>query len=43
MEREKMIKEITFYLERIDERGLEILRKIATNLHWDMIHGRAAQ
>jgi len=43
MEREKAIEEIRFYLERIGERELEILRKVTKNLHWDMIHRRAAQ
>lgn len=43
MEREKTIEEISFYLDRIGERELEILRKVAKNLHWDMIHRRAAQ
>lgn len=33
MEREKTIEEISFYLERIGERELETLRKVARNLH----------
>jgi hypothetical protein len=36
MEKEKIMQEIDFYLKRLGERELDILRRVAINLHQDM-------